>query len=230
MAFSAFILKRGVCSNDIAFNSTVPKCPLLTFDLFLLHLLSTADLALLLVILSTALSPSYYISHSPSLLDRDGLAKNPESTDAFIMWDLALASPPSSPRLDATPSSSTKTYGTATPATPLTPAAHPQPSNPYADGESPSGDSLPPPRKDKFAEGRLWNYASLCSCSMGAIITTALSLWRANATVLVIENGKYRVFHFLSSSCPLTRNESLGKYRHARHSVPKFLVCLHLVS
>jgi len=188
MAFSAFTLHKGVCSTVVS-DIFLPTCPLLTVDLALLHLLSTCNLALLLVILSTALSPLYYLSLSPSFPDTDagGPAKvDPEAADAFVMWDLALASPPSSPRLDATPSS--RTYGTSVPATPITPASRASPSNPYqspAKASSASAEGATPPRRrDRFAEGRIWSYVPLAGCSLGVAGTAAF----------VLHEGKYSAF------------------------------------
>nr|XP_031858213.1 uncharacterized protein CI109_006356 [Kwoniella shandongensis]KAA5525285.1 hypothetical protein CI109_006356 [Kwoniella shandongensis] len=103
MAFSAFTLQNGVCATALP-EFLLPTCPLLTFDLTLLHLLSTATLALLLVILSAALSPSYYLSLSPSstsISESIQGGKSGMGGQGFVMWELALASPPSSPHLGA---------------------------------------------------------------------------------------------------------------------------------
>jgi hypothetical protein len=93
MSFSAFTIANGVCSASTSKSFNLPTCPLLTFDIALLHVLSTSTLALLLVILSTALSPSYASSLSGLEDDtrRDG--------EGLIMWELAVNSPPPSPTL-----------------------------------------------------------------------------------------------------------------------------------
>jgi hypothetical protein len=143
MAFSAFTLSKGVCSLTIS-KLYLPTCPLLTFDLALLHLLSTTTLALMLVILSTALSPSYYLSMSTD-------TKHTEDTDVFVMWDLALASPPSSPRLSPVLISG-GSYGSILPITPLR-TTYGKPSNPYAIDPAPLHSS--------------WIVFALCDCSSG---------------------------------------------------------------
>ncbi|KAK8847530.1 hypothetical protein IAR55_005388 [Kwoniella newhampshirensis] len=149
MAFSAFTLEQGVCSPTFP-EFLLPTCPLLTFDLTLLHLLSTATLALLLVILSAALSPSYYLSMSPSstsLSESQGISGGAGKggiSQGFVMWELALASPPSSPYLGpssiSTPPTASistsikggrgaiRSYGTPAPTNPLiaTSSAYPQ--------------------------------------------------------------------------------------------------------
>lgn len=164
MAFTAYITQTSVCVSQIE-EIYLPTCPILTLDLTLLYLLSISTLALLLVILSTALSPKYYSSLSPSL---DGVPQSPESSqgDMFVMWDLALASPPSTPRLGptrtlASSSPVVRTYGTSVPATPVALATGETPANPYA-AETPLVK-----RRDKFAEGRVWSYAILLGCSLG---------------------------------------------------------------
>jgi hypothetical protein len=93
MSFSAFTLGEGVCSAS-SNPFELPTCPLLTFDLALLHLLSTSTLALLLVILSTALSPGY----AASLSNIDGKPREGEE-GGLVMWEMAVNSPPQSPRL-----------------------------------------------------------------------------------------------------------------------------------
>ncbi len=168
MAFSAFTITEGVCSIDLS-QTYLPTCPLLTFDLIILHLLSTSALALCLVVLSTALLPSYWLAHSniegvPSGKD------DPESTDAFVMWDLALASPPSSPRLSPQNSlqpSQARTYGTTSPGIPILPESYPQP------GSTPTEI---PVKRDKFAAGRLWYYVPLLLCSIFACAACIISL------------------------------------------------------
>ena len=188
MAFSAFTIQNGVCSSFV--SDSLLTCPFLAFNLALPHLLSTSNLALLLVILSTALSPSNYLSLSTSLDESDagGTSKiDPDATDAFVMWDLALASPPSSPRLDAVPSSSARTYGTSVPTNPLTPADPHQ----YSAG-GPSSEVVERPRKrDKFAEGRVWSYIPLGICSLGV----------AGTASYVLGNRRYGAFSFPLRSC-----------------------------
>jgi len=178
MAFSAFTINEGVCSTSYS-ELYLPTCPLLTFDLFLLHLLSITNLALLLVILSTALSPSYYLSNSSSLEANDnGVKVDPESTDAFVMWDFALDSPPHSPVGEPSSpllSSASKSYG-AVPATPKRNRAYSQPSPGH---DTPSSASSV--KRDKFAEGRLWSYIPLLLGSMGAGGASVLSLVKSKS-------------------------------------------------
>ena len=91
------------------------------------------------------------------------------------MWDLALASPPSSPRLDPTSGPSTS-YGTTEPVPKLSHTAEPA-TNPYAPDAGPSFEFAPsstPRKRDKFAEGRVWSYTPLATWSAGAIIASGL--------------------------------------------------------
>ncbi|WVQ83187.1 hypothetical protein IAT38_005326 [Cryptococcus sp. DSM 104549] len=203
MAFSAFTLQQGVCSPTLP-EFLLPTCPLLTFDLTLLHLLSTATLALLLVILSSTLDPNYFLSFSEDE-DAEELEGSGGKSQGFVMWELALASAPSSPvlgpstapklraGLSPTTPSTVRSYGTPLPATPLTGA------NPYAQpGEGPTMPGTaeiglgseaahemkpPPKRRDKFAEGRVWTYVPLGLCSLGV----------ACASMLVLNFGEFAV-------------------------------------
>ena len=179
MAYSAFTIHEGVCSTSYS-KLYLPTCPLLTFDLFLLHLLSITNLALLLVILSTALSPNYYLIHSTSVdTEIEGEAQA-EPIDAFVMWDFVLESPPSTPpgehRSPLLPTSS-KSYG-AVPATPKRILTYSQPS-PEQGVPSHATDS--PARRDKFAEGRLRSYVALLLGSVGAGGASVLSLFQSKS-------------------------------------------------
>lgn len=121
MAFSAFTLQQGVCSPTLP-EFLLPTCPILTFDLTLLHLLSTSTLALLLVIVSSTLSPSYF--ESLSLSEGRVVGKG---SRGYIMWEMALGSVPSSPTrvdqslphdVEQTTPESLVSYGTLSPTTP----------------------------------------------------------------------------------------------------------------
>ncbi|EIW71156.1 hypothetical protein TREMEDRAFT_67599 [Tremella mesenterica DSM 1558] len=166
MAFSAFTLEKGVCSFEIS-EVFLPNCPLLTFDLALLHLLSSTTLSLLLVILSTALSPNYYLQYSNMDPSEEIATKDVIESDVFVMWEMALASPPQSPKLGSAklkdPSTPAMSYGTQSPTTPLAQRL-PQPTNPYS--PSAESDINVPKKRDKFAEGRVWNYVPLLICSI----------------------------------------------------------------
>lgn len=153
MAFSSFTLGEGVCSSSDQ-SVLLPTCPLLTFDLALLHLLSTATLALLLVILSNTLSPSYYASLSNlSDVSQDRGKAPARGGSVLVMWELAVHSPPSSPRL--LPAAGSSGYG-ATDATVSTPT----------DGAI--------VKRDRFAEGRVVSYSLLLLASLGVAISAAL--------------------------------------------------------
>jgi hypothetical protein len=172
MAFSYFTLVSSVCAQTVH-DIFTPTCHVLTFDLTLLHLLSTATLALLLVILSTALSPNYYASLSPSF--GEGADGKDDEGDMLVMWELALASPPSSPLLgpDAIASASADGagYGTRSTTTPIKASG---------DGSSKSDaqehvertriEVVAPRKRDKFAEGRVWTYIPLLLSSIGVAI------------------------------------------------------------
>ncbi|OCF33860.1 hypothetical protein I316_04572 [Kwoniella heveanensis BCC8398] len=89
MSFSLFTLNQSTCQPAFP-DHMLPSCPLLTFDLTLLHLLSITSFVQLLMILSSILSSS-----------SSGLLKNGDAGggEGFVMWELALASPPASPPL-----------------------------------------------------------------------------------------------------------------------------------
>lgn len=169
MSFSAFTIHEGVCSTDLS-DTYLPTCPILTFDLVLLHLLSIVTLCLLLSVLSTALSPGYYLAHSSAAAYGDGAKDDPESADMLVMWDLALASPPSSPRVAPAllnPYAS-KSYGTTESTVPVL----------GTQGDDPEFPAPITTRRDKFAQGRLASYLAIFTCSLGvcgASITSILN-------------------------------------------------------
>jgi hypothetical protein len=173
MAFSAFTVTEGVCSPNIS-ELYLPTCRLLTFDLVLFHLLSISTLALLLVIVSAALSPSYYRSLSLSA-DGNATEEDPDAAGVFVMWELAIASAPSSPRLGpvAGPSAA-PSYGTNVPATPS------RPEKSTIAGQV-TIDNVPKVKRDKFAEGRVWSYTPLLLCSLGTM----------GAAILMIVKSRY---------------------------------------
>ncbi|ORX34004.1 hypothetical protein BD324DRAFT_637992 [Kockovaella imperatae] len=164
MAFCAFILRRGMCSLSVS-EVDLPTCPLLTFELALLHFISVSCLALLLVILTTVTAPTYLFSLSPSVDDSSEEAQDPESVGIFVMWDLALASPPPSPRIKP----SAPNYGAT-----LTD----RPSNPYAE--------IPVAKKDKFADGRVMLYLPLLLGGVGVALGT---VWTMIVTRYVVVTG-----------------------------------------
>ena len=218
MAFSAFTLDKGVCSPSIA-DLFLPTCPLLTFDLALLHLLSTCSLTLLLVILSIALSPTYYLSLSRSLLPSGAGQNNlnPEAANAFIMWDLALASPPSSPHLGPNTTTPITQYGTSSTSNPLTASIHPRPepsSSSTVQADS-SAQSEPIRKRDKFADGRVWSYVPLGMCSLGVAVTAVSSLDVASTGIFTLGQGKYGENIMTSLTRLMRRVHSLGQYFHA---------------
>ncbi|WVQ75898.1 hypothetical protein IAR50_005533 [Cryptococcus sp. DSM 104548] len=180
MAFSAFTLEQGVCSPTLP-EVLLPTCPLLTFDLSLLHLLSLCTFALLLVILSNALSPGYYAS----LMDDEEAAEaagvgKPAGEQGFVMWELAVGSEANSPTLGPTrpeespnTASTSVSYGTLSPTTALR--------NPYAPDATETQDTpeplfSAPAKRDKFAEGRLWTYLPMALCSIGVAFAGVVAL------------------------------------------------------
>lgn len=150
MSFSAFTLGEGVCSASSSHPFELPTCPLLTFDLALLHLLSTSTLALLLVILSTALSPGY----AASLSSVDG--KQGQGDGGLIMWEMAIDSPPSSPTI------SPLRFGEAS-------------GSGYGAVEEVSTRSSTPPglKKDR-SRGGLIIYALLLLISLGVVVSALI--------------------------------------------------------
>ena len=200
MSFSSFTLGEGVCSSSSK-GVLLPTCPLLTFDLALLHLLSTATLALLLVILSNTLSPNYYTSIS-NLADeeddeegtsisagdrgrgRGGGVKNGRGS-VLVMWELAINSPPSSPRLDPTSSLSGPSRPNGYGATETT-------TNASHSGPATVRDDTSVIRKrDRFSEGRIIWYSLLLLVSLGVVVGAALLMTMG-------EYGMYRT-HFPKS-------------------------------
>ena len=149
MSFSAFTLGEGVCSASASSSHPfeLPTCPLLTFDLALLHLLSTSTLALLLVILSTALSPGY----AASLSNMDGKSRE---EGGLVMWELAVNSPPPSPLPAILTLGGGSGYGAI-------------------DEDEAMTRIVTPPikRQDRFAKGGVVVYALLLLISVGVVIS-----------------------------------------------------------
>lgn len=177
MSFSSFTLGEGVCSSSSK-GVLLPTCPLLTFDLALLHLLSTATLALLLVILSNTLSPSYYTSISnliddeenedrTSDGDRGGGMKNGRGS-VLVMWELAINSPPPSPRLDPASHLSGTSRSTGYGATETSTSINH--SVPVTVRDSTPGIV----KRDRFSEGRVICYSLLLLVSLGVVVGAAL--------------------------------------------------------
>ncbi|ALO60908.1 hypothetical protein CNJ01775 [Cryptococcus deneoformans JEC21] len=184
MAFSAFTLQQGVCSPTLP-EFLLPTCPLLTFDLTLLHLLSTSTLALLLVIISSTLSPSYF--ESLSLSEGQTVGKG---SRGYIMWEMALGSVPNSPTrvnqslppdIGQTTPESLVSYGTLSPTTPRNSTwsyaqgmADAEPTMPSSSASEPW--QSPPKKKDRYAEGRVWTYLPLFLCSLGVACASMIGL------------------------------------------------------
>ncbi|WOO85109.1 uncharacterized protein LOC62_06G008606 [Vanrija pseudolonga] len=163
MAFSAVIVNDGVCASSLSVVR-LPACPLLTFDLAVLHLLSVSSLALLLVILSSICKPGYEMSHS-LLSESDSESGSPKG-GGLVLWDLALAP---IPEPAAGPSSALRsTYGTVE----------------AVEAAAAAPDFSPPPApRDKFAEGRLWSYVPLVVCSLGVVVCAAILAGMAGSSV-----------------------------------------------
>jgi hypothetical protein len=147
MSFSAFTIANGVCSASSNKSFNLPTCPLLTFDMALLHVLSTSTLALLLVILSLALSPGYAASLS-GIEDEDGTRREGEG---LIMWELAVNSPPPSPTLSPLRSGAGSGSG-------------------YGAVEEVTTRTIPAPKRDK-SRGGVIMYAALLLVSLGVIVS-----------------------------------------------------------
>lgn len=166
MAFSASTISKTICLQHS--NTGMPKCSVLTSDLLLLHGLSLASFAYLLTVLSTALSPGYLASHSPSLSDLDGMNSDGVGGEAggiFLMWDLALGgSPKVSPAdfPDGYQARGETVYGTAPPAV----AA----SRVTSTTTEPSSETVNGNRKpDRFANGRVGMYVPLLFTSLAVV-------------------------------------------------------------
>lgn len=158
MAFSAVIVNDGVCARSLSVVR-LPSCPLLTFDLTVLHLLSVSSLALLLVILSSICKPGYEMSHS--LLSESESEDGSPKGGGLVLWDMALAP---IPEPSAGPSTAVRsTYGALSGEEAAVASAAAAP------------DFSPPPApRDKFAEGRLWSYAPLVVCSLGVVVCASI--------------------------------------------------------
>nr|XP_019008357.1 uncharacterized protein I206_06916 [Kwoniella pini CBS 10737]OCF47138.1 hypothetical protein I206_06916 [Kwoniella pini CBS 10737] len=170
MSFTLYTIDSSLCQYSTTdFEFDLPTCPILTFDLTFLHILSTITFCQVLNYLSIALT-----SHE----DEDKINKNGSSGDGFIMWELAINSNPSSPTLqprtlrrhDVEPlSSSSMGYGsTATTSTANPAIIQVEEHIPESDLSSSSHDeneSLVQAR-DKFSRGRLWTYIPLNLCSL----------------------------------------------------------------
>lgn len=155
MAFSAATIAKTICIA--ASHTSVPQCSVLTIDLLLLHALSLASFAYLLVVLSTALSPGYLASHSPSLegvdvSNSDGVGG--EAGSMFVMWELALGGSAKQSTTDLAGGYETA-YGTAT----QTPIGGPTTVMTEAGSED----------VDRFTKGRVGLYVPLLFSSMAVL-------------------------------------------------------------
>ncbi|WVQ98168.1 hypothetical protein IAU59_005290 [Kwoniella sp. CBS 9459] len=191
MSFSLFTLNQSTCQPAFP-DHMLPSCPLLTFDLTLLHLLSITSFIQLLMILSSILSAFTGLSKSGDIGAGAG-------GEGFVMWELALASPSASPMLkpqrslspsdgaaaaaagpSSDPSISThvRSYGaTSTQPPPISVPSFSlsqEPSMPGTHCSESSAESSPSrggssSKKDKFAIGRLRTYIplSIASLSVG---------------------------------------------------------------
>lgn len=165
MAFSHFTVDRGVCfnpDNRAKGELHLPSCPLLTFDLALLHLLSTSTLALMLVVLSTVLAPGYHLSHSTSYdADAEQLQSSPKG-GGLVLWDLALA--PIEQGAGERERLHVERYGATEPETSGSGSG-------TSDAQEAGTVGILP--RDKFAEGRVTSYGLLLACSLGVVGSAA---------------------------------------------------------
>ncbi|WVF69688.1 hypothetical protein IAT40_004467 [Kwoniella sp. CBS 6097] len=194
MSFSLFTLNQSTCLPSLP-DHMLPSCPLLTFDLTLLHLLSISSFIQLLMIFSSILSTS------------SGLLKDGESGgEGFVMWELALASPPHSPQLlpqqdlppfsgnsglstDPTNPSGVRSYGatsTSPQVEPTMPGSQHGPASRLSSrvGKTSSG------KRDKFAIGRLRTYIPLSIVSLsvgcGAIASNLIGVSVPSGILLAV--------------------------------------------
>ncbi|WVR04728.1 hypothetical protein IAU60_001739 [Kwoniella sp. DSM 27419] len=175
MSFSIYTLNESTCQPSRS-ETMLPSCSLVSFDLTLLHILSISTFIQLLMILSSMLS-------AVRLGAKDG---NKDGGEGFVMWELALASPPHSPRLgpSAMPavdglSANFATYGaTSISAVPAQLAA----SNGQSEQSLAATDSGSK-RRDKFAVGRRRTYVPLAFGSLavlfGALMSTGSGAYNA---------------------------------------------------
>jgi hypothetical protein len=141
--------------------------------MFLLHSLSLASFAYLVIVLSTALSPGYFASHSTSLDGLDamgGEGVGGEEGSVFVMWDLALGDSPKGlqaelPGETSRPSGYETAYGTAGPSVAGGSAAVEVEAAVPADNAG---------RADRFASGRVGLYVPLLVASVGAIASLSV--------------------------------------------------------
>lgn len=157
MAFSASTISKTICIDHSP--TSVPQCSGLTFDLILLHGLSLAAFAYLVVVLSTALSPGYLTSHSTSLEGVDAADSNGvggEVGSVFVMWDLAIGDSPKTNAGDVE-SDIREGYGTASRAIP--------------DVERTVVEQDQVQSTDRFAKGRVGMYSALLSTSLAVIFS-----------------------------------------------------------
>ncbi|KAL7420060.1 hypothetical protein Q5752_005025 [Cryptotrichosporon argae] len=158
LAFSAFTLELGVCNRALS-DVFLPTCPLLTLDMALLHLLGVSSLALVLAVFSAALHsdhPSRLSLLSPAA---DRGARGAGSDDVLIMWDMAVASAPSSPVADR--GKGFASYG-ATESTEHA-ARGPRGADGQEQAQRPAAAMV---TRDKFAAGRTVVYSALGACSV----------------------------------------------------------------
>ncbi|WWD07529.1 hypothetical protein V865_005630 [Kwoniella europaea PYCC6329] len=205
MSFTLFTVDSSLCQYTLSHLDNLPTCPILSFDSTLLHLLSILTFGQVLNYLSIALR---------SESDSDS---SKGDNDRFVMWELAINSPPNSPGLR--PRTLRNTHGQTTfgsgggyGSTSTSAAAVTMERENDSTSEIdiiPQEPNVTPidkqKRKDKFSKGRLWTYIPLNLCSLVVVCTSFASIKVGEFTssgifVLVTAFGGI----FLSLGCLIT--------------------------
>ncbi|WRT64639.1 uncharacterized protein IL334_001573 [Kwoniella shivajii] len=219
MSFTLYTIDQSLCQFTPLPND-LPTCPILTFDLTFLHILSIVTFGQVMNYLSIAISTDNTKASKKNNTSGDTEDGEGER-DGFIMWELAINSNPPSPVMipisdlpntQQQPSSSLGGYG-STSSTNV-----PTSSERLHQQEISSSESITTPittlnttiriRKpgDKFSSGRLSTYIPLNLCSLGVVCTSFASIRVGEFTLSGIAVFVAAFFGiFLSLGCLITR-------------------------
>ncbi|WWC86781.1 uncharacterized protein L201_001660 [Kwoniella dendrophila CBS 6074] len=192
MSFTLYTLDLSLCQYTPSIDN-LPTCPILSFDLSFLHILSVLSFGQLLNHLSIALSSSGE--------EEQNLFNNKDGS--FVMWELAINSNPPSPILSPisrrtlrnfrsqytiksqnnqdqdVPSLSPNTMG-GYGSTSFTTIINNQPAIMSIQDDDNDNSIMPesPVKKveDKFSQGRLWTYIPLNLCSLAVVCASFASI------------------------------------------------------
>nr|XP_019047028.1 hypothetical protein I302_03635 [Kwoniella bestiolae CBS 10118]OCF25958.1 hypothetical protein I302_03635 [Kwoniella bestiolae CBS 10118] len=224
MSFTLFTIDSSLCQYTLHYLDDLPTCPILSFDLTLLHLLSILTFGQVLNYFSIALS-----SESES--------DNKDDNDRFVMWELAINSPPHSPVLQPrtlrnAPSGAESRIrgagsGYGATSTSDTNAAVQVQTRQEADTDQVSTSEIDirdeeertdrPQKRDKFSKGRLWTYIPLNLCSLVVVCTSFASIKVGEFSECQISSSSNRGIHsIVTDRCAMVEEGSSTFRDHSK--------------